>query len=334
VDKKYYIESGTMEKHLMKAILNLIFILILTNAVGQNFKFTYGEYDLHPGRNTHLSSIITIEDSILTSFEFEFDTMWEKKISGKFPFRVASRDSILKLLNGKEGKLFYIADFNIRGGNLRQLYFEYKDWCVEIDLANTFDSTAMHIINIINTYIPSDKKIRIPYEMWIGRPSSTNIKSCQKHAKCIDTTFIDFEGKKVVGKFCNGKKEGEWTWYYKNGRKNRILHFVNDTLNGNYMDWHPNGNILGWGSYKNNQLEGLFISYRPTGIIEMKGTMKNGNQEGEGFMYDEKGKLVSKGHFKNGLKEGEFFRYDENGKIIETLVFKNDVLIKTEKSNN
>lgn len=174
----------------MKAILNFIFIMTLTNAIGQSFKFSYSDFGLGSNRGEPSSLVVTIADTTLTYLIFENtleykidsifkDTLWTKKrVAYDVPFKFESRDSIIKLLNGKEGKYIFASNPFVMSGSIQQLYFEYSDWCVEFRLKNTYDSTAMQITIIINEYLPKDHKIYIPYDLWTDRNSAPLIKSC------------------------------------------------------------------------------------------------------------------------------------------------------------
>jgi hypothetical protein len=174
----------------MKAILNIIFIMTLTNAVGQSFKFSYSEFGLGSNKGQPSSLVVTIADTTLTYLIFEQtseykidpvfnDTSWTKKRAAyDVLFKVESKDSIIKLLKGKEGKYIFASNPHIMSGSIQQLYFEYNNWCVEFSLKNTYDSTAMQITNIINKYLPKDHKIYVPYDLWTDRNSTPLIKSC------------------------------------------------------------------------------------------------------------------------------------------------------------
>ena len=162
----------------------------LTKVAGQNFKFSYSDYGLGSNSGDPSSLIVTIVDTTLTYLIFERtseykidpvfnDTLWSnKRVAYNVPFRVSSQDSILLLLKGKEGKYIYGSNPHVMSGIIQRLYFECKDWCVEFSLKNTFDSTAMHIVNIINEYLPKDNQIYIPFDLWTDREAAPLVKSC------------------------------------------------------------------------------------------------------------------------------------------------------------
>ena len=73
----------------------------------------------------------------------------------------------------------------------------------------------------------------------------------------------------IVGKFKNGKPEGEWVEYYENGE------------------------LLSKGNYINGELDGEFLYNFEDGQLREKGNVKNGKWEGEYLEYYEKGQLKS-----------------------------------------
>ena len=69
-------------------------------------------------------------------------------------------------------------------------------------------------------------------------------------------TDVPFTGKttgEFQGKLKNGKKEGPWVWYYKNGQ------------------------LRSKGTHKNGKEEGPWVTYHKNGQLESKGTYKDGS---------------------------------------------------------
>jgi len=75
----------------------------------------------------------------------------------------------------------------------------------------------------------------------------------------IDSPKVKVE---VQGRVENGKKEGKWVWYWKNGQ------------------------LFKKGSYKNTLEEGEWVYYWDSGQLMSKGSYKNGKEEGEWVHYD------------------------------------------------
>ena len=88
------------------------------------------------------------------------------------------------------------------------------------------------------------------------------------------TSKIDHEG------YTNGKREGLWESYYRNGQ----LHTK--------------------GVYRKGKREGEWEFYFRNGQLECKGTYKNGNEDGVFEFYYSKGQSdpSRSGNYKNGKK--------------------------------
>ena len=88
------------------------------------------------------------------------------------------------------------------------------------------------------------------------------------------TSKIDHEG------YTNGKREGLWESYYRNGQ----LHTK--------------------GVYRKGKREGEWEFYFRNGQLECKGTYKNGNEDGVFEFYYSKGQFDPSwsGNYKNGKK--------------------------------
>ena len=94
-------------------------------------------------------------------------------------------------------------------------------------------------------------------------------------------TDVPFTGKitgEFQGKLKNGKKEGPWVSYHKNGQ------------------------ISSKGAFKNGWKEGHWVTYYDNGQLETKGDYKNVRFEGPWVVYHDNGQLMSKGTYKDGMK--------------------------------
>ena len=82
------------------------------------------------------------------------------------------------------------------------------------------------------------------------------------------------------GDYKNGKQEGPWVFYHKNGQ------------------------LRTKGNYKNGEWEGPWIWYYKNGQLKSKGDYKNGKREGSQVMYHKDGRVDERGTgtFKNGKK--------------------------------
>ena len=99
------------------------------------------------------------------------------------------------------------------------------------------------------------------------------------------STSVPFSGKvtgKEQGRIKNGKKEGRWEIYNKNGRVEKEITFRNGKETGSEVryKYHSNGQLNYKGDYRNDKKEGSWVSYRDNGTVNKKitGTYKNGKK--------------------------------------------------------
>ena len=96
--------------------------------------------------------------------------------------------------------------------------------------------------------------------------------------------YQKFSNDPFTGK-TSGKKQGS----FKNGK-----------LEGAFFYYHKNGQLFRKGNYKNGKRDGEWVAYYRNGQLMSKGNYKNGNQEGEWVQYWSSGKLYFKGDYKKG----------------------------------
>lgn len=100
------------------------------------------------------------------------------------------------------------------------------------------------------------------------------------------------DGSYAVGKLIDGKKEGNWKTYHKNGKLFISSEYVSDTLHGKVVSWYYSGTKKAENDYKQGKLEGFSYTYNPNGQLLKKVTYKNNKQEGLCEIY-KNGKLYS-----------------------------------------
>lgn len=173
----------------------LFTVLVWSNSFAQtnNFELTYGAYSLMPLSNEIWYPLIKIKnDSLWYTYEQitskyseiekygenneKRDTIWiYDKLTRSVKFRRSSADSIVQIIQSippekylEKSEVFIsnpyyiiidggIDIFNIKYGKGKKLKYE---------LANTFDSTAQRIVNVINFYLPDEHKIYVPESQW------------------------------------------------------------------------------------------------------------------------------------------------------------------------
>ena len=79
------------------------------------------------------------------------------------------------------------------------------------------------------------------------------------------------------GSIKNGKEEGFWEYYDKNGQLFRKGDFKNGKRKGSWETYYEGGQLWYKGDYKNGKREGSFESYNEDGTVDAPwtGTWKN-----------------------------------------------------------
>ena len=103
-------------------------------------------------------------------------------------------------------------------------------------------------------------------------------------------TFYDDEHKHRFsqGYLLQGKKHGEWIYYYENGKKQEESHFNNGLLSGNVIYWYESGQRKAEGFFKliyqKSRLESLrdstYKEWFPNGNLSQKGEYYYGVKNG------------------------------------------------------
>ena len=77
-------------------------------------------------------------------------------------------------------------------------------------------------------------------------------------SKCVysDTGQIEY-----LGEIRNGKLEGVWTWWYKNGQIKSEIHYKDNEFAGKWTWWFENGQIGVERNYKDGKLEGVWTKW-------------------------------------------------------------------------
>jgi antitoxin component YwqK of YwqJK toxin-antitoxin module len=148
----------------------------------------------------------------------------------------------------------------------------------------------------------------------------------------------------------NGKRQGKKTYYYKNGFIKKIGNYIDDKLEGQYIEFYKN-DIYREYNYNNNKLNGIFKNFDYHKKICIISNYKNDKKEGietilhfDGkitdivlgicnftnnklngmkYSYHINGKLKSKCNYINNLSEGEYSEYDEFSNLIRTIKYIN-----------
>ncbi|MAD96084.1 MAG: hypothetical protein CMB99_02040 [Flavobacteriaceae bacterium] len=139
-----------------------------------------------------------------------------------------------------------------------------------------------------------------------------NISHAQIEKEFYSSGELMSEGKKI-----DGKKEGKWQHYYRNGQIEKIEHYRKDVLNGTFFSYYENGMLESKGNYKDGKEDGEFLMYFEDGSLAVKATANNGILVGEYIEYHESKKLLKKGTYKDGEEVGIWLKNEfyNNGNL-------------------
>ena len=69
------------------------------------------------------------------------------------------------------------------------------------------------------------------------------------------------------GMIIDGKKEGEWSTFFSDGRLLSKSYFKAGLLNGPFKSYQSNGDVRSVGSYKNGKRSGQWVTYQSNGDV-------------------------------------------------------------------
>jgi len=120
---------------------------------------------------------------------------------------------------------------------------------------------------------------------------------------------------KAYGKYnSDGKKDGEWIWYYENGNIKSTETYNNGELTN--TDWYSFLGIIETHiPYQNGKLNGEAIAYTGEGAKSKFITFKDEEREGNYEEYYSNGQVSLKGINKKGIYEGAVKTYYDSGEL-------------------
>ncbi len=148
-----------------------------------------------------------------------------------------------------------------------------------------------------------------------------------------------------------GLLQNTWKWYREDGTLIREENYINNQLNGNYVEYNKSGQTICKGNYLDDLEEGewvyetLFFKevgqykggqpiktwnryFMPSQKLRYTGKYINGEPHGTHIWYYPNGKILMKGDYINGTKYNDWVYYNEEGELYLTITFFNDIEIK------
>jgi antitoxin component YwqK of YwqJK toxin-antitoxin module len=84
---------------------------------------------------------------------------------------------------------------------------------------------------------------------------------------------------KSTGTIANGKKEGNWTYYYESGTKWSECNFQAGVSHGKVVSYHPNGQVNYIGYFTGGEKSGIWQFYDTEGKLLKETDMAKKNSE-------------------------------------------------------
>jgi hypothetical protein len=177
--------SSHLKKIVMRQLTFYILVILLASSCGQttnkqdkivnskysSFHLTYSFGGLGPNQFQKFYPLIDINGETLAytiekktgkySIEKPFkDTIWTKDtVTYKVKMRTASIDSLISIKKTLKDTTIFESNPCIMDGGIHFLTIVIGTDTVTYQLMNTFDRTALKIVDIINKYLPADNKI-------------------------------------------------------------------------------------------------------------------------------------------------------------------------------
>ncbi len=147
----------------------------------------------------------------------------------------------------------------------------------------------------------------------------------------------------------NGKRNGEFRRYFKNGLLDTYCVYENDSIegvevvylangcksqentylhgrkDGPHREYHIDGNLMVEGAFKNDLIDGPWTYYDERGVIVGEGEFHEGT--GEVTFYDKFGRPERTVRYKKNKKDGKEVYYTPSGQIYREITFKEDRIL-------
>ena len=111
----------------------------------------------------------------------------------------------------------------------------------------------------------------------------------------------------------DGKKDGLFTAWYRNGQKMMEEHFKDNKLEGHLTTWYENGQKKLDVYYKNGKRDGLLLEWYDNGRKKSEGNLKKDKKHGLLTFWYENGQKLAEENYKDGKRDGPFTSWYKNG---------------------
>ena len=131
------------------------------------------------------------------------------------------------------------------------------------------------------------------------------------------------DGRIEEGGYVDGRKNGEWIKFHKDGKTPRLKgDYIDNRPNGAYVKYYENGEVMEEGKFTSGKHVEVFKRYYEDGTISQEKTFnQDGKEDGLIRYYYPNGKVEFEYNKTNGVTTGKAIRFYENGDVKEELTY-------------
>lgn len=124
------------------------------------------------------------------------------------------------------------------------------------------------------------------------------------------------------GNFIEGRKEGMWIKYHRDGKTIRLKgHYANNRPSGFYIRYHKNAKKIEEANFIQDKYKGVYNRYYNNGKLAYSGNYNNkGEESGLIKYYFKNGKIQMEYMAKNGKPFGKIKNYYKNGSLKSEII--------------
>ncbi len=130
----------------------------------------------------------------------------------------------------------------------------------------------------------------------------------------------------ITGNFNqSGNREGDWIWYYSNGKKSEMANYIDGKLNDVNHQFYENGNKKLVSYYKEGKLNGEYRYYTKNNSLQQKKQFKDGLLDGtyQSFFGVGEELLESRVEYAEGEAQNTYYEYYPTGVVKSEISFLN-----------
>jgi antitoxin component YwqK of YwqJK toxin-antitoxin module len=126
--------------------------------------------------------------------------------------------------------------------------------------------------------------------------------------------------------FANDILQGEFRYYYPNGKIAQIGNYVQGKIKGKTSIYYPDGKLFSEFSYNNDKINGIRKDFYPSGNTKLIINILDGKPHGAYQTFFPNGKLEQEWNYQHGQAHGRYQYYYESGQIWIEKEYKDNLL--------